>query len=249
MIKKMSGLFIIIIFTTLISACGSKSNNVPYENYRGLKNLETSLSYLLKGNNEAAISSYDRAVDIFIRTNDFCNAAKAGIYLYTAEPINQNIHFITDAENYSNLGKCSNELLIITLLLDMADNKTINVNDYINLDEPFLSFAEAYHNKSIEPIIVLINQEYTSNRLKSVLYRKLAEYYININSDESLNLANLMIETALKIDQSNSWLKNILYDEQLKLKLMQIKKIDTTIQIKKIEILSEKIIVVENINE
>ena len=249
MIKKISTLFNIIILTTLISACGSKSNDVPYESYRGLKNLNTALNYLLKGSNVAAMNSYDRAVDIFIRTNDFCNAAKAGIFLYTAEPINQNLHFLTDAKDYSNLGKCSNELLITKLLTNINDNKTINVKDYISLDQPFLSFAEAYHNKSIEPIKVLINQEYTSNRLKSVLYRKLAEYYININNAKSLTLANLMIDSALKIDQANSWLKNMLYDEKLKLKLMQIKKTDTTTQIKKIEILSEKINVVEDINE
>ena len=249
MIKKISILFSIILFTTLISACGSKTNDVPYENYRGLKNLNTALDYLLKGSNVAATNSYDRAIDIFIRANDFCNAAKAGIFLYTAEPVSQNLHFLTDAENYSNLGKCDNELLIIKLISNINDNKTINVKDYANLDQPFLSFAEAYHNKSIEPIKILIDQKYTSNRLKSVLYRILAEYYININSAESLTLANLMIDSALKIDQANSWLKNMLYDEKLKLKLMQTKKVDTTTQIKKIEILSEKINVVENIDE
>ena len=216
MIKKIYTLFIIIVITTVISACGSKSNDVSYENYRGLKNLDTSLNYLLKGNNPAAMNSYNRSVDIFIRVNDFCNAAKAGVFLYTAEPVSENIHFLKDAENYSNLGNCRNELLIINLLTNINDNRTINVEDYVTLDEPFLSFAEAYHNKSIEPIKVLIDQKYTSNRLKSVLYRKLAEYYINSKSENSLALANSMIENALKIDQSNSWLKNMLYDEKLK---------------------------------
>ncbi len=249
MIKKIFIIFIITISSTLISACGSKSNGVSYENYRGLKNLDNSLNYLLNGSNNAAMNSYNRAVDIFIRVNDFCNAAKAGIFLYTAEPISENIHFLKDAENYSHLGKCNNELLIISLLLDIDDNKTINIDDYINLDEPFLSFAEAYHNKSIEPIKVLIDQKDTSNRLKSVLYRKLTEHYINIKSDEALSLANIMIENALKIDQSNSWLKNILYDEKLKLKLMQTQKTNTDTQIKKIDILSEKINVVKEIDE
>ncbi len=249
MIKKIPILLIITIFTTMISACGSKTNDAPYDNYRGLKNLETSLNYLLKGNSEACMNSYDRAVDVFIRVNDFCNAAKAGIFLYTAEPIKQNLHFITDAENYSKLGKCDNELLIVDLLTNINDNKTINVKDYIKLDDPFISFAEAYHNKSIEPIKVLVDQKYTSNRLKSVLYRKLAQHYIDINSVKSLKLANVMIENALKIDQPNSWLKNMLYDEKLKLKLMEIKKIDTTTQIKKIKILSEKIAVVDDRND
>ena len=249
MIKKIPTLLAIIIFTISITACGSKTNNVPYENYRGLKNLDTALDYLLKGNNQAAMNSYERAIDIFIRANDFCNAAKAGIFLYTAEPVTQNIYFLTDAENHSNIGKCSNELLIINLLSNINDNKTINVEDYTALNEPFLSFAEAYHNKSIEPIKLIIDQKDTSNRLKSVLYRILAEYYLNIKSENSLTLASVMIETALKIDQSNSWLKNMLYDEKLKLKLMQIKKLDTTTQIKKIEILSEKVNVMEDIND
>jgi len=227
-------LFIILIIIACISiSCGSKDFNVAVA--KAINSSNAAMNYLLRGERISANTAYSNTITIFIKRNDLCNAARTGILLYTADPIEKNITFLNDAKKYATIGVCLNETDTIDLLKNIIDNETINLNQYKYLEEPMISIATAYVDNSTKPLENLINLSSTSDRLKSMLARIVAKKYMVLNIDKTYKYINI----ALEIDEQNGWTQNILYDQQLTLETMEIQNKNIATQIELIKLLQD----------
>lgn len=226
-------IIVLIIFVSNSISCGSKDFNTAVS--AAVNSSNAAMNYLLRGERISADVAYSSSITNFIKRNDLCNAARVGILLYTADPIEINISFLNDAKKYATIGICINEIDTIDLLKNISDNQTVDLDRYKFLEEPMISIGRAYIDNSSKPIELLIDTDDISDRLKSVLARQIAKRYIHLDIEKTYQYLNI----ALEIDEKNGWTQNIIYDQQLTVEAMKVQNKDITNQIELIKLLQD----------
>lgn len=185
--------------------------------------------YQLKGDHKMAIYSYTRAIQKFRDLGDFCNMARVSIILST-NGLLDSIKLVEDAVVFSTLGKCVEEMNIAMYL--NKNNYQLNI-----LPEPYKSFAKYDKTKDISYILNVTKKRSSSDRIKSIAYRKAALAIMEINPLKAFDYA----EKADEIDSKNAWTANLIENEKIKIMSYRLQGKKEDILAERLKILRESI--------
>ena len=211
----------ILLFTIFFSvSCSTKIQDRDLTIAMTLTNRAT--EYQLKGDHKMASYSYTRAIQKFRDLGSFCNMARVSIILSTNDILDSK-KLVEDAIAFSTLGKCEEEINI-SLYLNQG---SYNIN---TLPEPYKSFAKYDKTKNVNYLLNVAKKKSSSERVKSIAYRKAALAIMEIDPIKAYEYA----EKAVEIDSKNAWTANLIEDEKIKIKSYRL-------QGKKEDILTERL--------
>lgn len=190
-----------MVFGFSAIACSGKPRAKEME--LGISLTERAVNYTLQGQTKMADFTYNRAVAKFRDMGKFCDMSRVAIIMYTIDNFTNN-QALSDAKAFATLGECPEEMNIV----NFVSGSTYNIS---TLAEPYKAFAEYVKTGMIIYLKSLASSSSTSDRIKSLTYRYMANELLDKDPSLSIKYAN----EAKRIDEKGAWTRNLLADENI----------------------------------
>lgn len=224
MIKRV---FILVAVVLFAAGCAGKAR--PKDMELGITLADRAMNYTLQGQQKMALFTYNRAVAKFRDMGRFCDMSRVAITHFTLDNFT-NEDSLEDARAFAILGECGEEMNVVAFLAD----KPFVMR---KLPEPYRAFAEYKKTGNILYLKSLASSANTSDKIKSLVYRRIAEALLEENPKEAIKY----VKEAQVIDEKLAWTRNLIDDEKIMLEALKKLELPTGIVEERIKIFEQAI--------